>query len=122
MLDDYIGDGVYVSWDGYHVVLDLRGQCRYAIRSDDHKSRQHPQPAAGVNNLHFQLADVFDFSNPVDHPGDLPHRRPHPRYLARTQLDFAKAHRAEMHRRVHEKGGNPRTVHETQSVARRRIL
>ena len=27
MLDDYIGDGVYLSWDGYHVVLDLRGQC-----------------------------------------------------------------------------------------------
>lgn len=24
--DQYIGDGVYASFDGYHVVLDLRGQ------------------------------------------------------------------------------------------------
>jgi len=24
--DDYLGDGVYVSFDGYHIVLDLRGQ------------------------------------------------------------------------------------------------
>lgn len=24
--DDYLGDGVYASWDGYHVVLDLRAQ------------------------------------------------------------------------------------------------
>jgi hypothetical protein len=26
MDDDYLGDGVYASWDGYHVILDLRGQ------------------------------------------------------------------------------------------------
>ena len=24
--DRYIGDGVYASFDGYHIVLDLRGQ------------------------------------------------------------------------------------------------
>ena len=24
--DDYLGDGVYASFDGFHVVLDLRGQ------------------------------------------------------------------------------------------------
>lgn len=24
--DDYLGDGVYVSFDGYHLVFDLRGQ------------------------------------------------------------------------------------------------
>lgn len=24
--DMYLGDGVYASYDGYHVVLDLRGQ------------------------------------------------------------------------------------------------
>ena len=24
--DDYLGDGVYVSFDGYAIVLDLRGQ------------------------------------------------------------------------------------------------
>ena len=24
--EDYLGDGVYVSFDGYHIVLDLRGQ------------------------------------------------------------------------------------------------
>ena len=24
--DRYLGDGVYASFDGYHVVLDLRGQ------------------------------------------------------------------------------------------------
>lgn len=24
--DHYLGDGVYASFDGYHVVLDLRGQ------------------------------------------------------------------------------------------------
>lgn len=24
--DDYLGDGVYVSFDGYSIVLDLRGQ------------------------------------------------------------------------------------------------
>lgn len=24
--DDYLGDGVYASYDGYHVILDLRGQ------------------------------------------------------------------------------------------------
>lgn len=24
--DDYLGDGVYASFDGYHIVLDLRGQ------------------------------------------------------------------------------------------------
>lgn len=24
--DRYLGDGVYASWDGYHVVLDLRAQ------------------------------------------------------------------------------------------------
>jgi len=24
--DEYLGDGVYVSFDGYHIILDLRGQ------------------------------------------------------------------------------------------------
>ena len=24
--DQYLGDGVYASFDGYHIVLDLRGQ------------------------------------------------------------------------------------------------
>jgi len=24
--DDYLGDGVHASFDGYHIVLDLRGQ------------------------------------------------------------------------------------------------
>lgn len=24
--DEYLGDGVYASFDGYHIVLDLRGQ------------------------------------------------------------------------------------------------
>ena len=26
MDDQYLGDGVYASFDGYHVILDLRGQ------------------------------------------------------------------------------------------------
>ncbi len=26
MNDLYLGDGVYASYDGYHIVLDLRGQ------------------------------------------------------------------------------------------------
>ncbi len=26
VLEDYIGDGVYVTFDGYHIWLDLRGQ------------------------------------------------------------------------------------------------
>lgn len=26
MKDWYLGDGVYASFDGYHIVLDLRGQ------------------------------------------------------------------------------------------------
>ena len=26
MQDEYLGDGVYASYDGYHIVLDLRGQ------------------------------------------------------------------------------------------------
>lgn len=26
MEDEYLGDGVYARWDGYHVWLDLRGQ------------------------------------------------------------------------------------------------
>ena len=26
MEDDYLGDGVYASFDGYHIVLDLRAQ------------------------------------------------------------------------------------------------
>lgn len=29
MRDDYLGDGVYASHDGYHIVLDLRGQDDY---------------------------------------------------------------------------------------------
>ena len=41
--DDYLGDGVYASFDGYQILLDLRGQpgchsqsdiCRIAL--DDH--------------------------------------------------------------------------------------
>ena len=24
--DEYLGDGVYASWDGYNIWLDLRGQ------------------------------------------------------------------------------------------------
>jgi hypothetical protein len=24
--DDYLGDGVYASFDGYYIILDLRGQ------------------------------------------------------------------------------------------------
>lgn len=24
--DEYLGDGVYASFDGYHIILDLRGQ------------------------------------------------------------------------------------------------
>lgn len=24
--DRYLGDGVYASYDGYHIILDLRGQ------------------------------------------------------------------------------------------------
>lgn len=27
--DDYLGDGVYASFDGYHIILDLRGQDDY---------------------------------------------------------------------------------------------
>ena len=27
--DAYLGDGVYVSWDGYGFILDLRGQDDY---------------------------------------------------------------------------------------------
>lgn len=27
--DRHLGDGVYASWDGYHIVLDLRGQDNY---------------------------------------------------------------------------------------------
>ena len=26
MDDRYLGDGVYASFDGYHIILDLRGQ------------------------------------------------------------------------------------------------
>jgi len=26
--DEYLGDGVYASFDGYHITLDLRGQDR----------------------------------------------------------------------------------------------
>lgn len=26
MIEDYLGDGVYASLDGYHIVLDLRTQ------------------------------------------------------------------------------------------------
>lgn len=26
MEDRYLGDGVYASFDGYHIILDLRGQ------------------------------------------------------------------------------------------------
>lgn len=26
MEDKYLGDGVYASWDGFHIWLDLRGQ------------------------------------------------------------------------------------------------
>lgn len=26
MKDDYLGDGVYASFDGYHIILDLRAQ------------------------------------------------------------------------------------------------
>ena len=36
--DDYIGDGVYASFDGYHIILELKGQpdarghhCRIAL-------------------------------------------------------------------------------------------
>lgn len=25
-IEDYLGDGVYASHDGYHIILDLRGQ------------------------------------------------------------------------------------------------
>ena len=25
-IEDYLGDGVYASFDGYHIVLDLRAQ------------------------------------------------------------------------------------------------
>lgn len=25
-LEDYLGDGVYASWNGYYILLDLRGQ------------------------------------------------------------------------------------------------
>jgi len=26
---EYLGDGVYASFDGYHIILDLRGQDNY---------------------------------------------------------------------------------------------
>ena len=29
MDERYLGDGVYASFDGYHIVLDLRGQDNY---------------------------------------------------------------------------------------------
>lgn len=29
MEDRYLGDGVYASFDGHHIVLDLRGQDNY---------------------------------------------------------------------------------------------
>lgn len=38
--DDYMGDGVYASYDGYHVILDLRGQ--------DHTTRIALEPAVLV--------------------------------------------------------------------------
>lgn len=34
--EDYLGDGVYVSWDGYQIILDLRGQDNFTkIALDD---------------------------------------------------------------------------------------
>lgn len=30
-LEDYLGDGVYASWDGHHIILDLRGQDDYTL-------------------------------------------------------------------------------------------
>ena len=41
--DQYLGDGVYASSDGYHIVLDLRGQdntTRIALGRDTFKALQ----------------------------------------------------------------------------------
>jgi len=33
--DRYLGDGVYASWDGYHIVLDLRAESSHRICLDN---------------------------------------------------------------------------------------
>lgn len=43
--DDYLGDGVYASFDGYQIVLDLRGQ--------DNTTRIALEPIAFKNLLSY---------------------------------------------------------------------
>ena len=54
--DMYLGDGVYATFDGYHIVLDLRGQdntTRIALEPDVMES---------LDEYRQKLSTVDDFS------------------------------------------------------------
>ena len=42
--EQYLGDGVYTSWDGeWYVTLDLRGQPTYNLRDDKNRIAMEPE-------------------------------------------------------------------------------
>ena len=52
--DVYLGDGVYASFDGYHIVLDLRGQDNFT------KIHMEPQVLEALERFRLSIKKVFD--------------------------------------------------------------
>jgi len=58
---EYLGDGVYASFDGYHIILDLRGQdstTRIALEPPVLEAlSQYAENIREMQALHRKLAD-----------------------------------------------------------------
>lgn len=57
MPEEYLGDGVYATFDGYHIVLDLRGQ--------DSTTRIAIEPSVLVNLVNFNKRIKNEVANNV---------------------------------------------------------
>lgn len=67
MEDRYLGDGVYASFDGYHIILDLRGQ--------DRTTRIALEPAVMGNLKRFQLDKETELAREADYAFDAERER-----------------------------------------------
>lgn len=55
--DVYLGDGVYASFDGYHIILDLREQ-------DNSKIALEPQVLNALDSFRQAIMEYYHEPNP----------------------------------------------------------
>jgi hypothetical protein len=67
MREEYLGDGVYATFDGYHVWLDCRGQDGFSIGPGGHRAIALEPPVIARLNKFVLSMTREDSPNPT-HP------------------------------------------------------